>query len=161
MLGENEAMDYMKELNKNIRQYTKSGSAPPKNVGLGEAAIGLSFSHDCLKPAVQGYPVEVAFAEDGTGYEIGAIALIKNGPADELENAKKFIDWTLSKNCQDIYSKNNSFRLPVNSNAVVPAGAINISDLPVIDYDFLWAGENRKRLIEKFSVTIASQENLK
>ena len=97
MLGEEEAMAYMGELNKNIRQYTKSGSAPPKNVGLGEAAIGLAFSHDCLKPAVQGYPVEVSFAEDGTGYEIGAIAMVKNGPADEVENAKAFIDWVLSK----------------------------------------------------------------
>lgn len=161
MLGEEEAMAYMGELNKNIRQYTKSGSAPPKNVGLGEAAIGLAFSHDCLKPAVQGYPVEVSFAEDGTGYEIGAIAMIKNGPADEVENAKKFIDWALSKAGQDIYSQNNSFRLPVNSQAVVPAGAVNIKDLPVIDYDFLWAGENRKRLIEKFSTVVAAKENLK
>lgn len=161
MLGEDEAMAYMGELDKNIRQYTKSGSAPPKNVGLGEASIGLSFSHDCLKPAVQGYPVEVAFATDGTGYEIGAIAIIKNGPEDEVENARKFIDWTLSKRGQDIYSTNNSFRLPVNSTAVVPDGAINISDLPVIEYDFLWAGENRKRLIEKFSTVIAAKNNLK
>ncbi|OQY32146.1 MAG: iron ABC transporter substrate-binding protein [Spirochaetaceae bacterium 4572_59] len=161
MLGEEEAMTYMAELNTNIRQYTKSGSAPPKNVGLGEAAIGLAFSHDCLKPAVQGYPVEVSFADDGTGYEIGAIAIIKNGPEDEVENAKKFIDWALSKKGQDIYSTNKSFRLPVNSNAVVPQGAINISDLPVIEYDFLWAGENRKRLIEKFTEVIAAKENLK
>ncbi len=161
MLGEEEAMAYMKELNKNIRQYTKSGSAPPKNVGLGEAAIGLAFSHDCLKPAVQGYPVEVSFANDGTGYEIGAIAMIKNGPEDEVENAKAFIDWVLSKKGQDIYSTNNSFRLPVNSTAVVPDGAINISDLPVIEYDFLWAGENRTRLIDKFSEVVAAKENLK
>lgn len=161
MLGEEEAMAYMGELNKNIRQYTKSGSAPPKNVGLGEAAIGLAFSHDCLKPAVQGYPVEVSFADDGTGYEIGAIAIIKNGPEDEVENAKIFIDWVLSKKGQDVYSTNSSFRLPVNSNAVVPEGAINISDLPVIDYDFLWAGENRTRLIEKFTEVVAAKDNLK
>ncbi len=161
MLGEDEAMDYLKELNANIRQYTKSGSAPPKNVGLGEAAVGLSFSHDCLKPALQGYPVEVSFPEEGTGYEIGAIALIKGGPEDEVENAKTFIDWVLSKKGQDIYSQNGSFRLPVNVNAQVPEGAVNIKDLPIIEYDFIWAGENRTRLIEKFSATIAGKDNLK
>ncbi len=161
MMGEEEAMAYMTELNKNIRQYTKSGSAPPKNVGLGEAAIGLAFSHDCLKPSGQGYPVEVSFAEEGTGYEIGGVALIKNGPADEQANAKKFIDWILSSRAQDIYSENGSFRLPVNSSAKVPEGAINISELPVIEYDFTWAGENRKRLVDKFSTVVAAKENLK
>ena len=161
MLGEEEAFAYLAKLDDNIRQYTKSGSAPPKDVGLGEAAVGLSFSHDCLKPAVQGYPVEVTFPKEGTGYEIGAIALIKNAPARELENAKIFIDWVLSKKGQDIYSQNSSFRLPVNVNAVVPQGAINIKDLPIINYDFIWAGENRARLIEKFTATIANKDNLK
>ncbi len=161
MLGEEEAMEYLGKLNSNIRQYTKSGSAPPKNVGLGEAAVGLSFSHDCLKPAVQGYPVEISFPEEGTGYEIGAIALIKDGPAEEQENAHAFIDWVLSKKGQDIYSQNGSFRLPVNVNAIVPDGAVNIKDLPIIDYDFIWAGENRKRLIEEFTQVVASADNLK
>ncbi|WP_020612749.1 ABC transporter substrate-binding protein [Sediminispirochaeta bajacaliforniensis] len=161
MLGEEEAMAYMKELDKNIRQYTKSGSAPPKNVGLGEASIGLAFSHDCLKPAVQGYPVETVFPKDGTGYEIGAIAIIKNGPKEEHENAKKFIDWVLSERAQDIYSQNSSFRLPVNMHAQVPSGAISIDKLPIIEYDFIWAGENRKRLIEKFSDVVSNANNLK
>ena len=154
-------MTYLGKLNSNIRQYTKSGSAPPKNVGLGEAAVGLSFSHDCLKPALQGYPVEISFPSEGTGYEIGAIALIKGGPEEEQENARIFIDWVLSKAGQDIYSQNGSFRLPVNVNAVVPEGAVNIKDLPIINYDFVWAGENRKRLIEKFSEVVATADNLK
>ncbi len=161
MKGEDEAMEYFKKFNENIRQYTKSGSAPPKNVALGEASIGLAFSHDCLKPSAQGYPVELSFPSEGTGYEIGAIALIKNGPEEEVENAKKFIDFALSKAGQDVYSTNKSFRLPVNKNAVVPEGAVNIADLKVIDYDFTWAGNNRKRLIEKFSEVVAAKENLK
>ena len=161
MLGEDGAMSYLTKLNSNIRQYTKSGSAPPKNVGLGEAAVGLSFSHDCLKPAQQGYPVEISFPEEGTGYEIGAIALIKGGPEEEQENARLFIDWVLSKKGQDIYSQNGSFRLPVNTTAIVPEGAVNIKDLSIIDYDFIWAGQNRKQLIEEFSAMVAGADNLK
>ncbi len=161
MQGEEKTWEYFKQLNQNIRQYTKSGSAPPKNVALGEAAIGLAFSHDCLKPASEGYPVGLSFPLDGTGYEIGAIALIKNGPAAERKNAEKFIDWCLSKAGQDVYSINKSFRLPVNKLSTPPEGAVNIADLKVINYDFMWAGENRTRLIEEFSSAVASKDNLK
>jgi len=45
--------DYLKELDKNMSQYTKSGSAAPNGVALGEAAIALTFSHDGLQPTTE------------------------------------------------------------------------------------------------------------
>ena len=161
MKGEEATWDYLKKLNSNVRQYTKSGSAPPKVVALGEAAIGISFSHDSLKPTAEGYPIALSFPKEGTGYEIGAVALINGGPEKEMDNAKKFIDWCLSKEGQNLYEDSKSFRMPVNKDANPPKGAIKISDLNVIEYDFVWAGENRKRLVEAFSNTVANQENLK
>lgn len=161
LMGEDQAFEYFKKLNNNIRQYTKAGAAPAKNVALGEAAIGIGFSHDNLKPAGEGYPVALSFPQEGTGYEIGSVALIKNGPAAERKNAEKFIDWCLSKSAQDVYSKNNSYRLPVNTLSAAPPEAVSISELKVIDYDFIWAGDNRTRLIEKFTEVIASKDNLK
>ncbi|MEN6297033.1 MAG: ABC transporter substrate-binding protein, partial [Rectinema sp.] len=68
MRGEEGAWKYFTALNQNIRQYTKSGTTPPMDVGLGEAAIGITFSHDGLKPAFEGYPVAMSFPKDGTGY---------------------------------------------------------------------------------------------
>ncbi len=161
MRGEAGAWEYFKALNQNIRQYSKAGAAPPMDVGLGEAAIGITFSHDGLKPAFEGYPVALSFPKDGTGYEIGCSALIKGGPAKELANAKRFIDWTMSKRGQELFEPSNSFRLPVNRLAKPPKGAIDIDSLKVINYDAVWAGENRKRLVEEFTKTIASQNNLK
>ena len=46
--GEDAVWDYLKELDKNMSQYTKSGAAAPNAVALGEAAIALTFSHDGL-----------------------------------------------------------------------------------------------------------------
>lgn len=158
--GEEAGWEYFRAFNQNIRQYTKSGSAPAQNVALGEAAIGIVFAHDGLKPSAQGYPVEVVFPTDGTGYEVGGLALIKNAPAAELENAKKFIDWTMSKAGQELFEDSESFRLPVNKLAAPPTGAISIGDLRVIEYDFDWAGENRVRLLEEFTAQISDQENL-
>ena len=159
--GEDEAFDYLKKMNDNIRQYTKGGSAPPREVGLGEAAVGISFTHDCLKPADEGYPIELSFPSEGTGFEIGAVALIKNGKADELENAKAFIDFMVGEKGQGLYGPSKSFRLPINKNVPAPEGAIPLNELKLVDYDPIWAGENRERLITRFNEEIENDANLK
>jgi iron(III) transport system substrate-binding protein len=161
MRGEAATWKYFTDLNQNIRQYTKSGVTPPMDVGLGEAAIGITFSHDGLKPAFEGYPVALSFPKDGTGYEIGCVALLKGAPAKELANAKRFIDWILSKRGQELFEASNSFRIPVNRLAKPPKGAIEIDSLKVINYNAIWAGENRKRLVDEFSKVIAAANNLK
>lgn len=161
LMGEDEAFAYLKSLNANIRQYTKGGSAPPREVGLGEAAVGISFTHDSLKPAEEGYPIELSFPSEGTGYEVGAVALIKNAKADEVENAKAFIDWIVSEKGQSLYGPTKSFRLPVNRNVPAPEGAIPLSDLTLVPYDPIGAGENRARLIERFNQEVENDTDLK
>ena len=127
--GEDAVWDYLKELDKNMSQYTKSGSAAPNGVALGEAAIALTFSHDGLQPTTEGYPIELSFPTDGTGYEVGAMALIKGGPADEQENAKKFIDFMCSAEGQNLYAENNSFRVPTNSQATPAEGLVTLDSV--------------------------------
>ena len=122
--GEDAVWDYLKELDKNMSQYTKSGSAAPNGVALGEAAIALTFSHDGLQPTTEGYPIELSFPTDGTGYEVGAMALIKGGPADEQENAKKFIDFMCSAEGQNLYAENNSFRAVSYTHLTLPTKRI-------------------------------------
>lgn len=161
MWGEDKAFDYLKKLDENVLQYQKSGSGPPKQVGLGEGAIGIAFAHDILKPKGEGYPLELTFPSEGTGFEIGAIALIKGGPEDEREIAKQFIDWSISKEAQDLYASTKSFRLPINPDAEVAEGAARIDELKVMDYDEVWAGEHRKELLAKFESTIKGQDAAK
>ncbi len=155
--GEEAAFDYLKMLHSSIMNYTKSGAAPCQQVGLGEAKVGIAFSHDILKPKNEGYPITLTFPEEGTGYEIGAMAIIKGCPEEELENAKIFIDWAISKDAQDLFKTSGSCRLPINIEAEIPEDSVKIDQLKVVDYDFVWAGENRKRLIERFTTEIATQ----
>lgn len=153
--GEDAVWDYLKELDKNMSQYTKSGSAAPNAVALGEAAIALTFSHDGLQPTVEGYPIELSFPSDGTGYEVGAMALIKGGPADQQENAKKFIDFMCSAEGQNLYAENDSFRVPVNTQATPAEGLVTLDSVAVIDYDAVWAAENKTAFTEQFEANIA------
>ena len=155
--GDDEVWDYLSRLNENIMQYTKSGSAAPNAVALGEAAVALTFSHDALQPTAEGYDVVLSFPSDGTGYEIGAVAMIKNGPADEVENAKKFIDWACSTACQDLYASNDSFRVPTNKEAVVAEGLVTLDQVNVIDYDAVWAASVKSEYTDRFEQAIATK----
>ena len=156
LMGEDEAFDYVQKLTKNIIQYTKSGSAAPNAVAQGEAAIAITFSHDGLQPTAEGFPIELSFPEDGTGYEVGAAALIKGGPEAEKENAQKFIDWICSTAGQDLYAENESFRVPTNSKAVVADGLVTLDSVNCIEYDAMWAAENKSDLCSKFEEKIIS-----
>lgn len=156
LMGDDDVWTYLSELNNNMSQYTKSGSAAPNAVAMGEAAIALTFSHDGLQPTAEGYPIELSFPSDGTGYEVGATALIKNGPADEQENAKKFIDWICSADGQNCYAENDSFRVPTNTQAEVADGLVTLDQVEVIDYDAEWAASVKDDYCAQFEEKIAT-----
>lgn len=154
LMEDDAVWDYLKKLDVNMSQYTKSGSAAPNAVALGEAAIALTFSHDALQPTAEGYPIELSFPSEGTGYEVGAAALIKGGPADEQANAKQFIDWMCSTAGQGLYAENNSFRVPTNTQAPVADGLVTLDQVTVIDYDAVWAASVKGEYTEKFEANI-------
>ena len=110
-----------------------------------------------LQLTPEGYHIELSFPEDGTGYEVGAVALIKNGPADEQENAKKFIDWICSVDGQGSYAENDSFRVPTNTQAPVADGLVTLDQVPVIDYDAVWASNNKSKYCEEFEEKIVAK----
>jgi iron(III) transport system substrate-binding protein len=146
MIGLEDTLDWWEKFDRqSIHQYTKSGTGCIPQVGLGEVAVGIAFSHDILAKGVnQGYPVKMTFPEEGTGYEVGGLSIIKGAPEPEL--AKQFIDWCYSVEAQNLFQKYN--RLPVNPKATVGEGSVTLDQVKLIDYDHIWAGENKDRLIE-------------
>lgn len=97
-MGDDQAFDYLKQLNANVSQYTKSGIAPARNAARGETAIGIGFLHDYSLEKEQGAPLELISPCEGTGYEIGGVSILKG--ARNLDNAKLFVDWVLSKDAR-------------------------------------------------------------
>ena len=84
-------------------------------------------------------------------------ALIKGGKADEQENAKKFIDWMTSEAGQGCYAENDSFRVPTNTAAPVADGLVTLDEVPVIDYDAVWAASVKSEYCEQFENKIATK----
>jgi len=154
--GEDEAMDYMRQLHENILQYTKSGSAPGAMAGRGEVAVAIIFSHDCVKNIEEGFEdLVVSFPNEGTGYEIGAQALVAG--AKNPNNAKAWIDWALQADTQEIGPTVGSFQLPTNPEAAVSGSSVDLSQVNLIDYDFEAAGEARDRLTQRFEDEVATE----
>ncbi len=147
LLGEDKALEFEKKLSEQVHHYTRAGSACVTEVGLGEVAVGIAFAHDILaKGVAKGYPVVLSFPKEGTGYEIGGMALIKGGPEPEL--AKVFYDWMTSAEAQSLFKK--WYRLPLNPEAELAEGLVTADQLPLVNYDAKWAAENRDRLVERW-----------
>jgi len=151
------AFEYFAQLHQNILQYTRSGAAPGQMAGNGEIAVAIIFSHDCVKLQVEGFEGVVVntFPEEGTGYEIGGMALIKNAP--EPEAAKMWIDWALSADAQAIGQTVNSLQLPTNPETPVSELSVNLSEVKLVKYNFVAAGTNRTAIAERFDAEIAPQ----
>jgi iron(III) transport system substrate-binding protein len=150
MFGEQAGFDYLKQLHKNVNQYTKSGSAPIKAAAQGETIIGIVFMHDAVTMAVRNAPIKVVSPCEGTGYEIGSMSIIKG--ARNPDSAKKFYDWALSPASQNLGAKAEAYQVPSNKAAETPKQAPKLSDIKLINYDFAKYGSSaeRKRLLEKW-----------
>ena len=155
--GEEEGWEYLKKYASQVNQFTKSGSAPASFVGAGEAAVGIVFSHDIVKRIEEGLPLELSFAEEGTGYEIGGMGLIKN--AKNLDAAKLWYDWALQPETQEIGPTYGAYQAPTVEGAepFMP----ELLKVNLIDYDFQWCGEHKKEFVDRFTIEIAGADTLK
>ena len=156
MKGHDEAMEYFKALDKNISQYTKSGSGPSKMVGPGECVIGIGFLHDGIYQILQGYDI---VPEDGTSFEVGATAIFKG--CTHPNAAKLWIEYALSPDCVDHAKENGSYQFLVLKNATQPEEATKFGlDMNnTIDYDFEDAKENSGKYVEDFFAALGSSKD--
>jgi iron(III) transport system substrate-binding protein len=157
LMGEDKAFDYLKALHKNVNQYTKSGAAPARAVATGESMVGITFQHDAVVQAIGGAPIKIVSPCEGTGYEIGSMSIIKG--AKNLENAKKWYDWALTAEAQNIgFKEKVSYQVPSNKSASPPPQAPKFSEIKFINYDFAKYGSSaeRTRLLTKWDKEVST-----
>ncbi|MDN5570072.1 MAG: ABC transporter substrate-binding protein [Propionibacteriaceae bacterium] len=154
--GEDAALDYMKQLHNNVLQYTKSGTAPGQIAGRGEVAVGIVFSHDCVLYKERGMTdLEVSFPSEGTGYEVGGVAIIKG--TDNLTAAQSYVDWALTKEAQELGPPVGSYQLPTNPDAAIDDRMVDLDSVTLVDYDFAAAAAAKRELTARFDAEVAAQ----
>lgn len=150
LFGDEEGFEYLRQLDRNVNQYTKSGAAPIRAAARGEAGVGIVFLHDVATQIAAGFPIEMVVPEEGTGYEIGCMSIVRGGR--HREEARAFFDWALSAEAQELGADVRAFQLPSNRAAAIPPEAPRVDASKLIDFDFerFSREEERNRLLDRF-----------
>ena len=155
MKGEEEGWKFLKELDKNMAQYIKSGSRPCRAAAAGEFAIGASFAFCAVKQIQQGYPVKLVIPSEGAGYEIEVSSLMKT--SGNKADAKRFLDWLLTPTAARLYGERAELSTVPG---VKPPDSVLAAGLPadpstvLFKMDFDWSAKNKDRILTRWKKEI-------
>ncbi len=149
---------YMQDFSDQVYQFSRSGSAPATFVGQGEAAVCIVFSHDIIQ-LIEDHqlPLVLSFPEEGTGYEIGGLAIIAG--ARHTDAAQKWVDWALTAEAQALGARYGSYQAPTVHGVALRYP--EILEVNLIDYDFVGSAARKDALVQQFINEIATADNLK
>lgn len=125
----------------NLQGKTLSSSGDVLNAVVdGSCLVGITLEETALKYIAAGADLAMVYPEEGTSCVPDASAIVKGAP--HSENAKKFLDFTVRYEVQQMLSE-SSYRRPVRSD--IPAGEslLPLQDIVLVDYDIDWACKNR------------------
>ena len=161
-------MQFFKDFDANVYQYTKSGSGPAKMVGPGEIVVGISFLHDGITQIANGYDnIQLVVPAEGSGFEVGACGIVKG---DRNPNAKKlFIEYCLTGECVNLGKDNASYQNLVitdEAGAVQPVelvewGLDDLSKCNLVPYDVVDVAMQQAGWTEEWLGVISADDRLK
>lgn len=84
LYGEDKALEYFDKLNKNVKQYTSSGSAPLNQVSRGEGGIAIGLVFSAVQQINDGINLKIVNLQEGVGYGVSGATIIKGREKKEL-----------------------------------------------------------------------------
>ena len=147
-MGEEAAWSFLDGLHENIAVYLHSGSKPCVMAATGEFPVGISFAFRGVKEKKKGAPIDIISPSEGVGWEMVATGIVKG--TKNLEAARKFADWANSEDANRLYNEDYA----VISIPSLAAAVQYYPDQPLtkmIDNDFYWAADNRKRILAEWT----------
>ena len=145
LMGEDAAWKFMDAVHSNMARYTHSGSKPCRLAAAGEVPIGISFAFRGARLKQKGAPLDLIVPQEGVGWEVEASGILKT--SKKIEAAKALMDWHISPAAMKIFNE----YLPI---LAIPEIAEPVKHFPpetidkMIDNDFSWAADNRKRILD-------------
>lgn len=146
-----EAWDYLEQFIQNLDGVTTtSSSAVYKQVAEGEYVVGLTYEPVCVELMMSGADnVEIVYMEEGTTASPFGAAIVKN--AKHMDQAKAFIEYLTSKECQTGYAQDSSSR-PANAN--IPSTNEFIADygtIKLLPEDQAYLSEHKSEIQQKWT----------
>lgn len=117
-------------------------------VADGSYLVGITLEETALKRIASGADIALVYPADGTSCVPDASALVKNAP--HSDNAKKFLDFTVSYDVQKLLSE-NLFRRTVLSDIAADDSLPPLSGLRLVDYDVEWVSKHRDQILSNWA----------
>jgi len=147
--------DYVSKLIENLDGKIASGSgAVHKSVADGEYIVGLTYEDPSNTYVRNGAPVEVVYPKEGAVFLDAASAIIKDAP--HMENAKKFIDFILSKEAQDAFGTQLTNR-PLRKDTQLGDYMTPLDKINMIDEDTDYVSAHKSEIVERYISVFTSK----
>ena len=136
------------------RQLDSSGAVLDQ-VADGGAWLGVTLEETALKYVSGGADVGIVYPKEGTSAVPDASALVKGAPHED--NAKKFLDFTVSQDVQRLLGE-RFYRRPVRTDVPTGESLPELERICFVDYDVDWASENREGVLMTWAFCLDEEE---
>lgn len=113
------------------------------NVASGRKQIGITLETTARQYIEAGENISIIYPIEGTAVIPDGTAILKN--AKHIENAKKFVDFTVAKDTQEMLVNRfyrRSVRDDISCNENLPQNIV------IMNFDVNWASENKEHILE-------------
>ena len=136
------------------RQLDSSGAVLDQ-VADGGAWLGVTLEETALKYVSGGADVGIVYPKEGTSAVPDASALVKGAPHED--NAKKFLDFTVSQDVQRLLGE-RFYRRSVRTDVPTGESLPDLERICFVDYDVDWASENREGVLMTWAFCLDEEE---
>lgn len=148
------AWSYVKELFTNVDgKIEGSSSSVYKKVADGEMVVGLTYEDPAVTLKNDGADIEIVYPKEGSVFLPATAGIIKD--AKHKENAKKFIDFLISQEMQDIYGTETTNR-PVLKEVKTSDNMKPMKDIKTLEEDQDYVNKNKDTIVEHYKEIFAS-----
>jgi iron(III) transport system substrate-binding protein len=151
------AWTYVDKLFKNIDgKISSSSSDVYKKVSDGEMAVGLSYEDPVAQLLNDGAKVKLVYPKEGTVFLPASAAIVKD--AKNLANAKKFIDFIISKDLQNTLAKDTTNR-PVRNDVEMSENMKPLADINVKEEDYDYVNKHKDEIVQKYNEIFVNSQS--
>jgi iron(III) transport system substrate-binding protein len=139
--------NYFEKLANGGASASKGNGGVIDAVARGDKAYGIVVEYMAFNAKAKGSPVDFAFPKEGVSIVSQPVAILKT--TKNLEAAKAFVDWQLSRAAQELSVHQGYF--PIFSDMAPPAGYPAVSSLKFLDADGATLLKNDAATKKKFA----------
>lgn len=92
VMGLEKTLEYYDKLDKNIKQYSESGSGPVKMLIQGECAIGTALTYQVVTEMNNGNPLKMIYPPEGSPFSLDGVSMISGKDKnDDIKDVFKYL----------------------------------------------------------------------